>query len=258
MNGVDSIPGFVAADWPAPVGVHGLCTTRRGGTSQAPFDSLNLGDHMGDDPQAVARNRLAVERALKLPRTPVWLQQVHGVRAVDAGTPESALAETPICADASVAHRPGAVCVVMTADCLPVLFCDRAGHHVGAAHAGWRGLAAGVLERTVAAMGVPAADLLAWMGPAIGPDAFEVGDEVRAEFIRTDPQAAEAFRPGAQAGKWMADLYTLARQRLQRAGVEAVSGGGFCTFSDERRFFSYRRDGTTGRMASLAWIDAGN
>ena len=158
-------------------------------------------------------------------------------------------------ADASVSRRPGAVCVVMTADCLPVLLCDRAGSVVGAAHAGWRGLQGGVIEATVAAMQVPPSDIIAWLGPAIGPTAFEVGDEVRAAFVDAEPGAAAAFRPGVQSGKWLADIYLLARLRLQSLGVSGVFGGDLCTVTDRQRFFSYRRDGVTGRMASLVWLD---
>lgn len=254
MSGMGAEAGFIRAEWPAPECVRAVCTTRLGGFSAAPFDSLNLGGHVGDDPVLVARNRAAVRRALDLPSDPAWLEQVHGVQVVDLAGLSPGPDVGALCVDASVARGAGAVCVVMTADCLPVLFCDRSGHRVAAAHAGWRGLSAGVLEQTIQAMGVRPEDLMAWMGPAIGPDAFEVGDEVREQFVSADPGAAAAFEPGAAPAKWMADIYALARRRLRRAGVGEVYGGGFCTVTDADRFFSYRRDGRTGRMASLVWI----
>ncbi|KAB2969309.1 peptidoglycan editing factor PgeF [Zoogloea sp.] len=235
--------------WPAPDRVHALVTTRAGGVSAAPYASLNLGVHVGDDPARVAENRQRL-RAL-LPAEPCWLNQVHGTAVLDADTWAGGLPD----ADGVVSRRSGRVCVVMTADCLPVLLCDAAGTVVGAAHAGWRGLHAGVLEATVAAMDVPPSSLLAWLGPAIGPDAFEVGEEVRHAFVSEDPLAASAFRAAAVPGKWMADLYALARLRLAALGVPRVHGGEFCTHADATRFYSYRRDGVTGRMASLIWLD---
>lgn len=245
MCGIDAL--CLSADWPAPPRVRTLATTRRGGVSAAPYASLNLGTHVGDDPARVADNR-ALLREL-LPAEPAWLNQVHGTRVVDA----AAAGDTPD-ADASVARDAGAVCVVMTADCLPVLLCDRAGTVVAAAHAGWRGLCDGVLEATVAAMGVAPGELLAWMGPAIGPDAFEVGAEVRAAFVARDPSADAAFAPIGD-GKYLADLYALGRQRLAAAGVGAVTGGDHCTVIERDLFFSYRRDRQTGRMASLIWLE---
>lgn len=233
-------------DWPAPARVKSLMTTRAGGTSQPPWDSFNLGDHVGDDPAHVAANRARLRQ--QLPAEPGWLRQVHSARVVEAGreaNPE---------ADAAFTHEPGQVCAVLTADCLPVLFCDRAGSVVAAAHAGWRGLAGGVLESTVAAMQVPPGDILAWMGAAIGPQAFEVGDEVRTAFVAQHPAAAAAFAVHTP-GKWLADIYLLARIRLAHAGVPAVYGGGRCTFGEADTFFSYRRNGVTGRMASLVWIE---
>ena len=238
---------FIRPDWPAPANVRSLQTTRGGGSSPAPWLSLNLGDHVGDDPARVDANRELLRGYL--PSAPVWLRQVHGV--VVAEIDQAILLPE---ADAAVARQAGHVCAVMTADCLPVLFCDRAGTVVAAAHAGWRGLLDGVLEATIRAMGVPSSEILAWLGPAIGPAAFEVGDEVRAAFVGRDPLAAEAFVPHV-AGKWLADIYCLARQRLLAAGVGSISGGSFCTVSDEVRFFSYRRDGVTGRMASLIWLE---
>ena len=240
------IEDCIIPDWDAPANVRALVTTRRGGVSQGPYASLNLGDHVGDDPQAVSANR-ALLRSL-MPSEPVWLKQVHGL-AVVAADEATAVPE----GDASVAHRSGTVCAVLTADCLPVLLCDRDGTVVGAAHAGWRGLAGGVIEATVAAMRVPPGRLMAWLGPAIGPQAFEVGDEVREVFLRHDPAAERAFVPHG-SGKWLADIYVLASQRLAALGVSQVSGGGLCTFHDRERFYSYRRDGVTGRMASLIWL----
>jgi len=237
-------------DWPAPPGVFSRMTTREGGISRPPWASLNLGDHVGDDPRHVAENRARLRR--QLPAEPFWLQQVHSANVVEAG---SGMIE----ADAAFSRRSGCVCSVLTADCLPVLFCDRAGSVVAAAHAGWRGLARGVLEATVTAMQVPPAEILAWMGAAIGPQAFEVGDDVRQAFVSRHAEAAIAFRPASAAasGKWLADMYQLARIRLQHAGVSSIYGGGRCTFSEADHFYSYRRDGVTGRMASLIWLDAG-
>lgn len=239
-------PDFIVPDWPAPANVHALVTTRGGGVSVGPYASLNLADHVGDDPAAVAENRRRL-RAL-LPAEPVWLDQVHGTRCVDAAgvAPGSK-------ADASFTRTPGVVCAVLTADCLPVLLCDEAGTVVAAAHAGWRGLAAGVLEATVAAMGVPGERLLAWLGPAIGPASFEVGGEVRDAFVAHDPAAETAFRARAN-GKWLCDLTRLARLRLAALGVCRLTSADFDTCRDAERFFSYRRDGATGRMASLIWI----
>ena len=237
-------PGLLTPDWPAPPRVRALQTLRGGGCSPAPWDSFNLGDHVGDDPARVAANRAVLRR--RLPAGPVWLRQVHGTVAVDAAIcPENAEA------DAAFARRPGVVCAVMTADCLPVLFCDRAGTVVAAAHAGWRGLAAGVIERTLSAMNCD--DVSVWLGPAIGPDHFEVGDEVREAFLDTDANAAVAFRSHGP-GKWLADIYQLASLQLAELGVDSIHGGGLCTVADSGRFYSYRRDGAaTGRMASLIW-----
>lgn len=239
---------FLHPEWPAPPRVRALQTLRQGGVSTGPYTSLNLGDHVGDVAENVAANRQRV--GLALPASPLWLTQVHGTRVVDA-----AVATPAVEADGVMAKAPGVVCAVMTADCLPVLFCDRRGTVVAAAHAGWRGLCGGVLEETVAAMGVAPSSILAWLGPAIGPQAFEVGGEVREAFLQTDGAAESAFAPG-QGGKWLGDLYQLARLRLRRMGITAIYGGTECTYSDATRFFSYRRDGVTGRMASLIWLDA--
>lgn len=247
-------PGFwISADWPAPVQVRAGCTTRVGGASAAPWDSLNLGAHVGDAPDAVRENRARLQQGLALPAVPAWLNQVHGTTVVDGAAGETA-AEGPG-ADGAFAAQPGVVCAVLTADCLPVLLCDRAGTRVAAAHAGWRGLAAGVLEAALQALGGDPGQVMAWLGPAIGPAAYEVGDEVREAFVDGDARNAPAFVP-ARPGHWYADLYALARLRLRAAGVQAVYGGTRCTFSEPARFFSYRRDGVTGRMASLIWLDA--
>lgn len=232
--------------------VHAVSTLRHGaGVSQAPFDTFNLGSRSGDDPQAVARNRAELVDRLRLPSPPRWLRQVHGAGVVrfDAAVDASDEPE----ADAAVTAAPGVVLAILTADCLPVLLCSDAGDEVGAAHAGWRGLAGGVLEVTVAAMRTEPARLRAWLGPAAGPDAYEVGAEVRCAFVDADPAAAMAFVP-TRPDHWRCDLYALARQRLARVGVSRVEGGGLCTISDQRRFFSFRRDGQTGRMASVIWV----
>jgi polyphenol oxidase len=242
---------WIEPDWPAPPGVRCGCTTRLGGVSRGPYASLNLADHVGDDPQCVERNRALLREHLSLPSDPLWLRQVHGCEVARGGADRSGCE-----ADASVATGPGLVCAVLTADCLPLLLCDRAGTRVGAVHAGWRGLAAGVVEAAVASMAIAPADLLAWLGPAIGPDAFEVGDEVRAAFLAYDPGAAAAFRPSS-SGRWLADIDLVARRRLLALGVGQVWGGGYCTLTDTERFFSYRRDGATGRMASLIWLQPG-
>lgn len=245
---------WLVPDWPAPANVRACCTTRQGGVSQAPYAGFNLGDHVGDDPRAVQANRAYLQQALSLPAQPAWLQQVHGTTVLRLPQAKAHGAQ----ADASVTAQPGRVCAVLTADCLPLLFCDRKGTAVAAAHAGWRGLAAGVIEATVAELAVAPEALLVWLGPAIGPAAFEVGEEVRQAFVAHDAQAAAAFTvsgtSATDSGRWLADLYALARQRLQRLGVTQIYGGGLCTYTDQQRFYSYRRDGTTGRMASLIWL----
>lgn len=237
---------FITPDWPAPANVKALQTTRNGGVSTGVYASLNLGDHVKDHPQHVAANRQLLSGYM--PSEPVWLNQVHGVRVIDA-----ALSSCLESADASFTARKQVVCVTMTADCLPVLLCDHAGTAVAAVHAGWRSLCDGVIETTVNAMPVQAGQLMAWLGPAIGPDAFEVGGEVRAQFIAQDAQAELAFNP--KGDKWLGDLYVVARQRLQTLGITQVYGGGRCTFSEPETFFSYRRDGDTGRMGSFIWLE---
>jgi len=234
---------WLIPDWPAPANVRAMVSTRRGGVSVGPYDSLNLGDHVGDLPSAVAENRRRFAEAAGLARAPRWLQQVHGCGVV------SDEAEAGSAADACWTAKADVPCAVLTADCLPVLFADLEGGCVAAAHAGWRGLAAGVLEATIAQMPVPPRRLIAWLGPAIGPKAFQVGDEVRAAFVGQAAEDAAAFAPDGQ--RWRADLFALARGRLGRCGVGAVYGGDICTVSDAGRFFSHRRDGLSGRFASL-------
>ncbi|AEY00737.1 hypothetical protein GU3_04900 [Oceanimonas sp. GK1] len=239
---------LILPDWPAPANVCAAQSTRTGGVSRAPWHSLNLGSHVGDDAASVRTNRERLAACLNLPSEPVWLEQVHGIRVLTLPAENDNLT-----ADAVVSRTPGRVCAVMTADCLPVLFCDQAGTVVAAAHAGWRGLAAGVLEATLQEMQVDPDTVLAWLGPAIGPRAFEVGGEVREAFMAHSELAEEAFAP--RGDKWLADIYHLARLRLAAAGVHHIYGGEHCTVSESERFFSYRRDGQTGRMASLVWLD---
>jgi purine-nucleoside/S-methyl-5'-thioadenosine phosphorylase / adenosine deaminase len=236
-------------EWRLPRGVRAAFTTRRGGVSGPPWDSLNLGAHVHDDPAHVAANRARVRELLGLAAEPAWLNQVHGVEVADLDAPASPGAVT---ADASVASGAGRACAIMVADCLPVLFASRDGRRIGAAHAGWRGLAAGVLEKTLAALGVPGGELTAWLGPAISREHFEVGGEVRDAFVAADAAAAAEFAPNVR-GRWQADLPGLARRRLAALGVTDVHGGTWCTFADRERFFSHRRDGRGGRMAALIW-----
>lgn len=240
---------FIIPDWPAPANVKSLQTTRNGGVSKAPYVSLNLGEHVQDEPIAVAHNRQLLSPYL--PSEPVWVNQVHGINVIDAA--KSGCLET---ADGAFTTQANVVCVTMTADCLPVLLCDQAGTIVAAVHAGWRGLCDGVIETAIAKMPTQPDSILAWLGPAIGPDAFEVGGEVRAQFMEKDAQAISAFKPHGY--KWLCDIYAIAKQRLNSVGVTQIYGGGinesFCTYSDAERFFSYRRDNVTGRMASLIWL----
>jgi len=241
---------LIRADWQVPDHIHALTTTRLDGVSRPPYDGLNLGLHVGDDPGAVVQNRGILMQALGLKLSPQWLSQVHGTGVVEA-QPDGQVRE----ADACWSRRPGVACAVLTADCLPVLFTDSEGSRVAAAHAGWRGLAAGVLEATLRHFPNPG-KVQAWLGPAIGPLAFEVGEEVHARFVSELPETEVAFvHSPTQPGKWLADLYQLARLRLQAAGVQAISGGDYCTFTEAEYFYSYRRDGQTGRMASLIWIE---
>ncbi|HWW80289.1 MAG TPA: peptidoglycan editing factor PgeF [Steroidobacteraceae bacterium] len=279
---------IIVPDWPAPARVRSAFTLRTGGVSLAPYDSLNLGAHVGDVDDSVRENRRRVRERLGLPAEPVWLQQVHGIEVEDLdvrqpGVPqpgavasgregpsggssvspraeppraESAVALTsvPMRADAAVTRLPGRVCVIQVADCMPVLFAARDGSAIGAAHAGWRGLAGGVLEETVRKLAVPPRQLIAWLGPTIGQGHFEVGDDVRSAFVLRDPNAASAFETNVR-GRWQCDLYALARRRLSALGVQDVFGGGWCTYADAERFFSFRRDGQCGRMAALVWME---
>lgn len=239
---------LIIPDWQVPARVRACVSTRAGGVSEGVYGELNLGDHVGDEPAAVAENRRRLLAELGLQRPAQWLRQVHGTEVVEAR--DDGLVRE---ADACWSDRPGQACIVMTADCLPTFFSD--GERVAVAHAGWRGLVAGVLERTLDIFADPCR-VHCWLGPAIGPTAFEVGDEVRAQFCAVSAAAADAFVPrDGHPGKWFADLYRLARQRLDAAGVASVSGGEYCTFSDPGRFYSYRRDGETGRMASVIWLE---
>ncbi|PKM17537.1 MAG: peptidoglycan editing factor PgeF [Gammaproteobacteria bacterium HGW-Gammaproteobacteria-15] len=234
-------------DWPAPANVRAVCSTRCGGCSTGVYASLNLGNHVADNPERVAENRRRYQLLAQMPAAPLWLNQVHGT-AVSVLT-KASIADT---ADASVTCEPGVVATVMTADCLPLLLCDKAGTQVAAVHAGWRGLCDGVIEATLAHFAKPA-DVLVYLGPAVSQRAFEVGPEVRAAFIGHSAQAALAFSNGNN-NKWQADLYLLAKQRLQACGVQHIYGGQYCTYQQSELFFSYRRDGQTGRMASSIWL----
>lgn len=259
---------WITPDWPAPANVRAAATLRSGGASRGVYESLNLGSHVGDDPAAVRENRERLRRALALPGEPLWLNQVHGSAVFDAraradgvsdttrtgsglDTSRAARGDAPT-ADASISFASGQVCAILTADCLPILLCDRAGTRVAAIHGGWRGLASGVISATVAALEARSPDLIAWLGPAIEPEAFEVGAEVREQFIGVNPDYAAAFSENAR-GRWQADIYELARRELRRLGIDSIHGGGYRCFADRERFFSYRRDGQTGRMATLIW-----
>lgn len=243
---------WIVPDWPAPKNVKALFTTRNGGVSGGrdnTYATLNLGGHVNDVLADVEKNRTLLKE--HLPSMPKWLTQVHGtsILCVDDEL-------TELQGDAALSRTPETVCAVMVADCLPVYLCDRAGTTVAVVHAGWRGLAAGIIEKTVTEMGNSQTEIMAWLGPAIGPDCFEVGGEVREVFINHDSQSSAAFVPqcGENSDKWLADIFQLARLRLLNAGVTKIFGGGVCTYSDPSRFFSYRRDGETGRMAALIWL----
>jgi YfiH family protein len=244
-------PQLLRPGWPAPRGVRACCTTRIGGASAVPFNGLNLATHVGDDPLNVAYNRALLREHLALANEPAWLRQVHGIHVVQLPASD---AEPE--ADASWTTEPGNVCAVLTADCLPVLLCDEDARCVAAAHAGWRGLASGVLESTVNALPVLPTQLMAWLGPAIGPLHFEVGPEVFERFVDQDPAAAEAFVPSEHPGRLMADLYELARLRLRRLGVTRIYGGDHSTVAEPEQFYSYRREAVCGRFASLIWLAA--
>jgi YfiH family protein len=241
---------WILPDWPAPPEVRALSTQRGGGVSAAPFESLNLGAHVGDNPEAVAENRRRLRTAVRLPAEPVWLSQQHGTNVLDLDGAHDAAAR----ADASCTRRLGRVCAILTADCLPVLLASDSGAGVAAAHAGWRGLAAGVIEATVRALALPPQSLLAWLGPGIGPAHFEIGPEVREKLLRADPEAEGVFERNVR-GRYLADLAALARRRLERLGIGRIYGGDACTYAAPEDYFSYRRDGRTGRQATLIWLE---
>lgn len=240
---------LITPTWPAPIGVRSCVTTRLGGFSLGVYSSFNLGDHVGDDPQHVTQNRQLLQQTLAY-KEAAWLKQVHGIEVVKAD------AKQVLVADGCWTNEQGVACVVMTADCLPVLFCDKKGHYVAAAHAGWRGLLNGILEATIEALPVANGELMAWLGPAIGPNSFEVGSEVMEAFVTRDRKAKLGFQASVKQGHYLADLYLLAKQRLVENGITAIYGGGFCTLTDEQRFYSYRRQPNTGRMASLIWLES--
>lgn len=239
---------WLEADWPAPSGVRVLSTFRTGGVSVGPYDSLNLGDHVGDMPAAVAANRRILQEKTGLPAEPRWLAQVHGIRVEDLDTPGGASGP----ADAAITRRANRVCAILTADCLPLVFTTLSGDRVAAAHAGWRGLAAGVIEATVGALNDSPQNLLVWLGPAIGAKHFEVGTEVRDALLERDPGADGAFEANDR-GRYLANLAMLARRRLEGAGISRIYGGDQCTYAQSERYFSHRRDGRSGRQATLIW-----
>lgn len=238
---------IITPSWPAPDNVHAYTTTRSGGVSGPPYHSLNLAHHVGDKPEAVLENRIRLHRSLSLPSEPSWLEQVHGKEVISANKGQGQRG------DASIASKPGPVCAILTADCLPLLLCDRQGTRVAAVHVGWRGLAAGIIKATVSVLQVPGENLLAWLGPAIGPKVFEVGTEVKQIFLNQNRRSASAFRTHGQ-NRWLADIYQLARLHITSLGIRSIYGGQYCTVTDPDRFYSYRRDGKTGRMATLIWL----
>ena len=240
---------WIIPDWQAPPHVRAICTTRDGGSSKGYYRSMNLADHVQDDVQSVSRNRALLQKKLDLIRPPHWLQQVHSTKIIDLDQPQLDRE-----ADGSTTRRSGTACVVMTADCLPVLLTDTEGKRIMAIHAGWRGLADGILEKGVQQFSANM-EILAWLGPAIGPDMFEVGGEVIEQLSTDIPGNTDWYRSLPESNKYLVDLYKLASYRLQLAGVTEVAGGGYCTFSDEKRFYSYRRQGDCGRMATLIWLD---
>lgn len=235
--------------WPAPATVNAMMTTRTGGYSQHQYATLNLADHVKDDPAIVQKNRAVLKEFI--PSDPVWLNQQHTTNVL---TIEQDFVASTEKADAAVTRQTNRVLAVMTADCLPILLCNRAGTVVGAVHAGWRGLCEGIIEKALLAMECSAEDIYAWLGPAIGPDVYEVGEEVRTAFITVDPEATLAFKSSQQADKWLCNLYLLAKQRLVKAKVSSITGGEYCTYTDKDTFFSYRRENVCGRMASLIWL----
>jgi hypothetical protein len=245
---VSQSDSFICPNWPAPPSVRAYVSTRLGGVSGFPFNELNLGAHVGDDMNHVTENRRLFADAIGMPQSVQWLNQIHGTDVVCLPC-----RDLPSSGDAAVSDQLNQVCAVLTADCLPVFFCDKAGTKVAVAHAGWRGLCAGILETTLEQFDKPET-VLVWLGPAIGPSAFEVGDDVREAFIAEQQEAQLAF-VATEKGKWLGDLYLLARQRLMAKGVVDISGGEYCTLTDKDRFYSYRRDGKTGRMASVIWLE---
>jgi YfiH family protein len=257
MQGAEPI--LIVPDWPAPVRVRAVSTERRYGLSESDFRSCNFGAHVGDASRAVATNRAALAKTLGLIDQPYWLDQVHSTSVLDLDSyyrhrPDETTGLLPA-ADGAVSSRVGRACVVMTADCLPVLFCDNLGSRVGVVHAGWRGLASGILPMAIARMGIDPSNLMAWLGPAISQSAYEVGREVREAFVDFDPGAAVFFEAN-KSGRWQADLYGLASRSLQSAGLHAIYGGNFCTYTESERFFSYRRKNPCGRMATLIWLSS--
>jgi len=244
------VESFLTVNWPAPAHIRAITTTRNGGHSKAPYDTLNVGEHVGDDPALVSANRQTLIETALLPADPLWLKQTHSTDVIDANHwhPNAE-------ADAIICDSADSVCAIMTADCLPVLMTDKSGSQVAAIHAGWRGLQAGIIENTLAQFKMPLSEIIVWLGPAIGPQAFEVGPEVKAAFTDIDGNAESAFT-ATHSDRFLADIYLLARQRLSAQGVNAIYGGDYCTYSEKDHFFSFRRDGVTGRMASLIWIAA--
>ncbi len=243
---------WIVPDWPAPPHIRAVCTTRSGGVSQGVYKSMNPAGHVKDDVQDVAENRLLLQQGLNLSSSPQWLEQIHSTKILNLDQINNNFRNNDFKADGSTTTREETVCVVMTADCLPVLLTDRKGQRIAAIHAGWRGLANGILEAGVSHFSA-AEDILAWLGPAIGPEKFEVGEEVLDKLSVGVKNKTGWFQESLNSGKWLVDLYTLARLRLQQAGVSEIYGGTYCSFSDEERFFSYRRQGVCGRMATLIW-----
>jgi len=244
---------FITPVWPAPTNIKALTTTRQGGFSKNPFNGFNLAEHVNDDPLAVLANRQQLKSQMSLPQEPVWLHQVHSTTVVNIDNHSN---QDPITADASYATKSNIVCCVMTADCLPILICDKNAHFVMAIHAGWRGLVDGIIENALNQMSMSPDDILVWLGPAIGANVYEVGNEVLELFLQQDKTYATGFLPSARAGHWFMDIYHLARLRFRLLGISNIFGGQYCTYQNSELFYSYRRDGVTGRMASLIWISA--
>ena len=234
--------------WPAPPNVKAYSTTRIGGVSQGPYSSLNLAHHVDDNPDHVKENREIIKNTIPLPDQPHWLTQIHSNRVLLADNVQK---YAP--GDGTYTHTPNVVCAVLAADCLPILICNHHGTAVAALHGGWRGLADGIIENGIRAMGIPEHQLMAWLGPAIGPKYFEVGPEVKDRFVAMDPNTTKAFT-ATNSGKYLANIYLIAQVRLNHFGIREIYGGNYCTYSEQERFYSYRRDGATGRMASMIYI----